>query len=102
MGFVGSVLGAGSTTVAAGGSALTGSDPYEVLRQIVRPVVVRRRNRCWDDVPLSELQKAQTRRPGHCVVVVNPTVVVDNRIGLANVDTAFERKLYAGGCHETP
>jgi hypothetical protein len=25
--------------------------PFEVLRQTVRPLVVRRRNRCWDDVP---------------------------------------------------
>jgi hypothetical protein len=52
MGFVGPVLGAGSTKVAAGGSALTGSDPLvEVWRQTVRPLVVRRRNHCWDDVP---------------------------------------------------
>ena len=43
MGFVGSVLGAGSAVVAAGGSALTGSDPLvEVWRQTVRPLVVRR------------------------------------------------------------
>jgi hypothetical protein len=39
----------GSVLVAAGGSALSGL-ALEVLRQTVRPLVVRRRNRCWDDV----------------------------------------------------
>jgi hypothetical protein len=29
--------------------------PYEVLRQTVRPLVARRPNHCWDDVPLSDL-----------------------------------------------
>jgi prolyl oligopeptidase len=41
---------AGSVPVAASGSALSGL-ALEVLRQTVRPLVVRRRNRCWDDVP---------------------------------------------------
>jgi hypothetical protein len=42
MGFVGSVLGDGLDEVAAGGSALTGSDPLvEVWRQTVRPLVAR-------------------------------------------------------------
>jgi hypothetical protein len=46
MGFVGSVLGARLDEVAAGGSALSGSDPLvEVWRQTVRPLVAR-------DVPL--------------------------------------------------
>ena len=37
---------AGSVLVAAGGAALTGL-ALEVLRQTVRPLVVRRRNHCW-------------------------------------------------------
>ena len=53
MGFVGSVLGAGSAKVAAGGSALTGSDPLvEVWRQTVRPLVVRRRTTAGMTCPL--------------------------------------------------
>jgi hypothetical protein len=40
---------AGSVPVAASGSALPGL-AFEVLRQTVRPLVVRKRNCCWDDV----------------------------------------------------
>jgi hypothetical protein len=40
----------GSVLVAAGGSTLSASDPVEVSRQTVRPLVVKRRNRCWDGV----------------------------------------------------
>jgi hypothetical protein len=43
MGFVGRAVEAGSVLVAAGGSALIGSDSLgEVSRQTVRPLVVRR------------------------------------------------------------
>jgi len=40
-----------SVPAAAGGSALFGSGP-EVSRQTVSPLVVRRRYRCWGDVPV--------------------------------------------------
>jgi hypothetical protein len=42
---------AGSVLVAAGGSALRALILGEVLQQTVRPLVVRRRDRCWDVVP---------------------------------------------------
>ena len=54
MGSVGLAFAAGSMLVAASGSALTGSDPmWEVSRQTVRLLVVRRFNGCWDVVPRS-------------------------------------------------
>jgi hypothetical protein len=52
MGSVGSVLGADSASVAAGGSALTGSDPVRGLAADRAPAGCGEMNRCWDDVPL--------------------------------------------------